>query len=120
MSRTTQEVIRQLLLNAQDHGDIEGDIFPELVQNDMEKFAVPETGAEGLADAGDRAQLLTVLPVQLHQIQVVVGEGGVAQKRRQDIDVLLGKRRVRLLAGEGEDPEDVVDPLERHAEERLG
>ncbi len=74
----------------------------------MEKFAVPQTGTEGLADAGDGRQLLTVLPVQLHQIQVVVGKGGVAEKRRQDIDIFLGKRDVRSPAGEGEDPEDIT------------
>ena len=56
-------------------------------------------------------ELLTVLPVPLHQIQVVVGEGGVAEKRRQDIGVLLGEGDVRLLAGEGEDPEDLLIPL---------
>ena len=47
------------------------------------------------------AQLLTVLPVQLHQIQVVVSEGGVAQKRRQDIDILLGKRGCPTPCGRG-------------------
>ena len=86
----------------------------------MEKFAVQETGTKGLADAGDGRQLLTVLPVQLHQIQVVVGKGGVTQKRRQDIDIFLGKRGVRSPAGEGEDPEDIMDTPERHTEKGLG
>ena len=42
------------------------------------------------------------------------------RKRRQDIDILLGKWDVRSPAGEGEDPEDITDTLERHAEKGLG
>ena len=54
------DVVRGLFLNSHDHRDIERDILPELVQNGMEKFAVPETGTEGLADAGDGRHLLAV------------------------------------------------------------
>ena len=86
----------------------------------MEKFAVPQTGTEGLADAGDGRELLTVLPVSFHQAQVVVSEGGVGEKRRQDIGILRGEGDVRRPAGKRKDPEDLLDSFERHAEEGFG
>jgi len=67
-----------------------------------------------------RGENLVLVALFLHERQVVVGEGGVAYQWRQDVRIRGRKRQIVPAAGNRQDPEDVLYPLQRHAEEGLG
>jgi hypothetical protein len=71
-------MIRRLPLDLQDDCDIEVGLFPELVEDGMEQFAVAETRPQRLADGPDRRQLAAVFTVVPDEVEVVVGKGGIA------------------------------------------